>query len=156
MDSEQAAVIVIPITRTEMCNFIREHHRHHCPPVGFKAAIAAAKDGTVVGVGIVGRPVARHLDDGWTCEITRVAVVDGEDGRNACSFLYGALRRLGFALGYRRIITYTLPTESGASLRGAGYRQVGLRGGGSWSTPTRPRVDKAPTCQKLLWDAVAP
>ena len=155
MAPEQAAVIVVNINRTEMCLFIKKHHRHHKPPVGYKAAIGASQDGIVVGVGVVGRPVARHLDDGWTCEITRVAVIEGADGRNACSFLYGALRRLGFALGYRRIITYTLPTESGASLRGAGYRQVGLRGGGSWSRKARPRIDSAPTCQKLLWDTVS-
>ena len=145
--------VIVPLTRDEVCKFISEHHRHHGPPVGYKAAIGAALDGKIIGVGIVGRPVARHLDDGWTCEINRVAVAEVEERANVCSYLYGALRKLGFAMGYRRIITYTLPSEGGSSLRGAGYRLVGVRKGGSWNSKSRPRVDKHPTGQKLLWEA---
>jgi hypothetical protein len=55
-------------------------------------------------------------------------------------------------MGYRRLITYTLPEEGGASMRASGFREVGLRGGGSWSSPGRPRVDTHPTGQKLLWE----
>lgn len=76
--------------------------------------------------------------------------------RNACSALYAAAWRVARALGYRRLITYTLPDEGGASLRGAGWRLVGARGGGNWNTPSRPRVDTAVHLrgQKLLWEAV--
>ena len=154
-DSAKGSFIHVPLTCREASAYIAEHHRHHRPPQGFKAAIGASSGGVIVGVGVIGRPVARHLDDGWTAEITRVAVEESDRARHACSFLYGRLRALAFAMGYRRVITYTLPCEGGASLRGAGYRVVGKRGGGQWSRPSRPRVDMHPTEQKLLWEATA-
>lgn len=142
-----------PITYKEACVFIEEHHRHHLPPRGWKFGIAV-NDGTkVVGVITVGRPVARHFDDGWTLEATR-ACTDG--AKNANSKLYGAARRATFALGYKRLITYTLPEEGGASLRAAGWKVVGhTQGNRSWDTPSRPRVNdgKYPEGQKLLWEA---
>ena len=140
-----------PISLAEAKQFVASHHRHHQPPVGHKYSIAVNNGDDIVGVIIVGRPVARAYDDGWTLEVTRCCCIDG--ARNAASKLYGAARRAAWALGYRRLITYTLPSESGASLRGAGWRCIGIRGGGSWDCPSRPRVDKAPTGQKLLWEA---
>jgi len=106
-------------------------------------------DGAVRGVATVGRPTARHLDDGWTVEVTRVAT-DG--ARNACSILYGAAWRAARALGYRRAVTFTLKEESGASLRGAGWRCLGAAGGGSWSRKDRPRIDTHPLQEKLKWE----
>jgi hypothetical protein len=143
---------VVPIELAEANAFVALHHRHHKPTVGHRFSLGAALEGRVVGVAIVGRPVSRHLQDGWTVEVNRVAT-DGTD--NACSFLYGACRKVAFALGYTRIITYTLPEEGGASLRGAGFKLLGERGGGSWSVPSRPRVDKHPLQTKLLWEDVA-
>jgi len=113
--------------------------------------IAVAKDDQIVGVCIVGRPVARMLTDGWTVEVLRVAT-DGT--RNACSKLYGAAWRASRALGYRRLVTYTLPEEGGASLRGAGFTLIGEAGGGSWSRKDRPRVDLHPLQVKLRWERV--
>jgi len=136
---------------TEAKRFVARFHRHHRPPQGALASVGVALNGEIVGVAILGRPVARHNDDGQTVEITRVAT-DGT--RNACSFLYGAAHRLAAALGYSKCITYTLAEESGASLRGADWRCVGLRGGGSWSVPSRRRVDKHPLGQKVLWEKV--
>lgn len=110
-------------------------------------------DGKVVGVAIAGRPVSRHLDDGWTLEVSRVAT-DGT--KNACSFLYGAIKRCGKAMGYTRFITYTLPQEGGASLRGAGWVLMSeAAGGGSWDTPSsgRPRVDTHPLQMKFRWES---
>lgn len=143
---------VVPIELAEANAFVAQHHRHHKPVVGHRFSLAAAVEGKIVGVAIVGRPVARGNQDGWTVEVNRVAT-DGTD--NACSFLYGAARKAAFALGYTRIITYTLPEEGGASLRGAGFKLLGIRGGGSWTTPSRPRVDKHPLQEKLLWEDVA-
>lgn len=88
--------------------------------------------------------------DGWTAEVTRLCT-DGTP--NACSHLYAAAWRAARALGWRRLITYTLATEPGDSLRGAGWRLVGEAGGGSWHRENRPRVDKAPTHMKLRWEA---
>lgn len=129
--------------------FVAEHHRHHKPVIGHLFSIGAAKDGKIVGVAIVGRPVARMRDDGETAEVTRLCT-DGT--RNACSFLYGASARAAFALGFRRIGTYILASEPGTSLTGAGWRLVGETGGGSWSRGDRPRVDKHPTEPKLLFE----
>ncbi len=141
-----------PITLDEANAFVSLHHRHHNPVPGAKFCLAVSEGDTVRGVAIVGRPVARMLDDGWTLEVNRCCT-DGT--RNACSILYGAARRAAFALGYRRLITYTLPAEGGASLRGAGWREIGLCGGGNWNTKTRPRIDTPELLQgqKLLWEA---
>lgn len=143
---------VVPIELAEANAFVSKHHRHHRPTVGHRFSVGCALEGKIVGVAIIGRPVARMNQDGWTVEVNRVAT-DGTD--NACSFLYGAARKAAFALGYTRIITYTLPEEGGASLRGAGFKLLGERGGGSWSRSSRPRVDKAPLQEKLLWEDVA-
>jgi hypothetical protein len=141
---------IVPITRAEAQAYIAQHHRHHKPPPGAIFQLAVADElGTVRGVAMVGRPVARGLCDGWTLEVNRVAT-DG--ARNACSMLYGAAWRASKALGYRRLVTYTLPEEGGASLRGAGWQLIGEAGGGSWSCPSRPRVDTHPKQTKLRWE----
>ena len=132
--------------------FVREHHRHHPPVVGHLFSIGAALDGKIVGVVIVGRPVARLRDNGVTAEVTRLAT-DGT--RNACSFLYGAAARAAFALGYKRIGTYILASEPGTSLTAAGWRLIGETPGRSWSVPSRPRVDKHPLQKKLLFEVVS-
>lgn len=140
-----------PIELDEANEFVRVHHRHHPPVIGHKFSMAVAVKSQVCGVCIVGRPIARMSDDGTTLEVYRIAT-DGT--KNACSALYGAARRAAWALGYRRLITYTLATESGASLRASGYKLIGERGGGSWNREGRPRVDKHPTQKKLLWECV--
>lgn len=128
--------------------FVQLHHRHHKPVAGHLFSLGAALGSTIVGVAIVGRPVSRVRDDGMTAEVTRLCT-DGT--RNACSFLYGATARAALALGFESIGTYTLPEEGGASLRAAGWKLIGARGGGKWDTPSRPRVDVHPTQAKLFW-----
>ena len=145
------SLTVIPLDLDEANAFITHHHRHHKPVVGHKFSIGVANEtGFIVGVAIVGRPVARGNDNGWTLEVTRVAT-DGT--KNACSILYGAARRATFALGYKRLITYILNTEPGTSLKAAGWKCLGEAGGGSWNCKSRPRVDKHPTQVKLLFEA---
>ena len=140
-----------PITFPEAAEFVTRYHRHHSAPVGWKFGIAVSANDAVVGVVMVGRPVARRLDTGWTLEVTRCCT-DG--AHNAASMLYGAAWRATKALGYRRLVTYTLPSESGSSLRAAGYVNLYTTPGRSWSVPTRPRVDTHPLGQKLLWERV--
>lgn len=111
---------IVPCDLKTANEFVRKLHRHSRPVVGHKFSVAVAdKDGNLRGVAIVGRPVARSLDDGRAAEITRVCT-DGS--RNACSILYGAARRAARALGHDPIYTYTLPDEGGSSLRAAGFR----------------------------------
>ena len=139
---------LVPLPLDEANAFVKAVHRHHGEVVGHKFSIGASYEDKIVGVVIVGRPVARNRDDGLTLEVTRLAT-DGT--RNACSFLYGAAARAAFALGYRRIGTYILASENGASIKAAGWRCLGERGGGSWSVPSRSRVDKHPLQKKLLF-----
>lgn len=142
----------VPMTFGEAAAFVLAHHRHHTPPVGHKFSIGAAQDGRIVGVVIVGRPVARERDDGLTLEVTRLCT-DGH--RNACSFLYGAAARAAFSLGYRRIGTYILKREPGTTLAAAGWKLVAEVRGRSWSAPSRPRIDKHPIEPKLLFERSA-
>lgn len=130
--------------------FVSLHHRHHTPPVGHLFSIGAYRGEELIGVVIVGRPVARRRDDGYTAEITRLCVLDQEP--NACSFLYGKAARAALAMGYRRIGTYTLKSEPGTSLRAAGWKVISETPGKSWSVPSRPRDDKHPIEPKLLWE----
>ena len=140
---------VQPITLREARAFVARVHRHHGAPQGGLFAVAASEGEEVVGVAIVGRPVARMLNDGWTAEVVRLATTGA---RNACSMLYAAAWRAARALGYRRLVTYTLPEEGGASLRASGWRLVGEAGGGKWNRKGRPRVDLHPTQTKLRWE----
>ena len=135
-----------PMTLREANRFVDRHHRHHGPTVGHKFSIAANDGQVVVGVVIVGRPVSRHLDDGYTAEVLRLCT-DGT--RNVCSFLYSAAWRAARGMGYRKIITYILDTERGTSLTASGWKCIGKAGGGTWNSAGRPRVDKHPIQPKL-------
>jgi hypothetical protein len=137
-----------PISLKKANQFVSQRHRHHGPVSGHKFSIACVKDGELAGVVIAGRPVARMLDDGYTLEVTRLCT-DGAE--NACAFLYGAAVRAARAMGYRRAVTYTLESESGASLKAAGFTLDGVTDGGSWDRPSRRRTDKAPTTPKKRW-----
>ncbi len=138
-----------PVTLGEANEFVTRHHRHHKPVVGHKFSIGVVVGDDVVGVAVVGRPVSRHRDDGLTLEITRLCT-DGT--KNACSFLYGAAAKAAFALGYKRIGTYIAAHEPGTSLIAAGWRLIGEVKGRSWSTPSRPRVDKTSITDRLLFE----
>lgn len=141
----------VPIERRDANDFVDRMHRHHCASVGDKYRIGVAKDGRLCGVIQVGRPVARGLDDGSTVEALRCCT----DGTyNACSFLYGAAARIAKEMGYKKIVTYILASESGASLKAAGYHKEADVKGKSWSCPSRPRSTKSPECDKERWAKV--
>ncbi len=151
------SLTLVPVPLREANTWIAKHHRHHRPARGCLFCIGAADGSGVVGVAIVGRPVARHLQDGFTAEVTRLCVAidprrEDKGHRNACSMLYAACWRAARAMGYRRIGTYTLPEEGGASLRGAGWKLIGEAGGGRWAREGRPRVDDHPLQAKLRWE----
>ncbi len=146
------ALVLTPITLREANAFVEAHHRHHGPARGCIVCVAVSDGCGICGVAIVGRPVSRMLDDGWTAEVVRCCT-DGT--RNAASMLYGAAWRTVRALGYRKLVTYTLPQEGGASLRASGFRCLGQAGGGSWNRHERPRVDTHPLQEKLRWEMEA-
>ena len=117
---------ICPVSLAEANAFVAEHHRHHKPVVGHKFSIGCTDGEKIVGVAIVGRPVARYLDDGWTLEVNRCCT-DGT--RNACSILYAA-----------------------ASLKAAGWKCVGQAGGLRWTGKRRPEVDLCPAQMKIRFE----
>lgn len=149
------SLALVPVTREEARRFVGQHHRHNLPPKSWKFGVGVAAGGQLVGVGIAGRPVARLLDDGSTIEVVRVCT-DGTP--NACSMLYGALARAARALGFRRIITYTLGSEPGTSLLAAGWeREAELPARPGWDNGRhRVTVDlfgqhRTPPGPKVRW-----
>jgi len=146
---------IIPIDLDNANQFVKQYHRH-LPPVknGYKFCCAVEENGEIIGVAIVGLPVSRAMNDGFTLEVRRTCT---NGAKNANSMLYGACWRAAKALGYRRLITYTMEGESGASLRGAGWQKVADVEPKSWNMPNRKRtvrvdIDMKP---KTRWEAVA-
>jgi hypothetical protein len=132
------SLVTVPIDLKAANAYVAEHHRHNGPTRGHKFSVGAMKDEKLVGVCICGKPIARKLDDGKTLEVRRVCT-DGT--RNACSLLYGAAARIAREMGYERIITYTLQSEPGTSLKASGWTRVCEAGGVSWDMPSRPRME---------------
>jgi hypothetical protein len=138
-DGSGVSLQIVPVTFAQAKEFVKQHHRHHKPPIGHKFSIGVALGGQLVGVAMAGRPVARSLDDGLTLEVNRTCT-DGTS--NANSMLYGAVVRAAKAMGYKLCLTYIQEGESGASLRAAGWvkvKEIPPRQG--WDTPSRPRED---------------
>lgn len=153
-------LIVVPVSLKQANDYVETYHRHHLKTQGHKFSIGVEDNGKLVGVCIVGRPVSRHLDDGKTLEVTRLCT----DGTyNACSILYSRSAKIAKDMGYSKIITYILQSESGSSLKASGWVCDGEAGGGNWSVPSRPREiissqlslfpqkEKYPTEKKTRW-----
>lgn len=146
----QERLTVIPITLELANQGVRRWHRHHRPVVGAKWALGCVDSlQTLRGVAIAGRPVARLLDDGATVEVTRVAT---DQTPNACSCLYGAMRRVAREMGYARIVTYILDSETGVSLRASGWRLASTLDGHRFTSPSRPRIEARPVEAKQRWE----
>ena len=128
--------------------FVELMHRHHAPVHRDKYRVGCSIEGKLVGVVQVGRPVSRMLDDGVTLEVVRMAT-DGS--KDVCSFLYSRAARIAKELGYKKIITYILDSESGDSLKATGWHKEADTSGGAWTRPSRPRKTSAPTCSKQRW-----
>jgi hypothetical protein len=140
---------LVPVDKTRARAFVQEHHRHNEAPSAMQVsfAIGLEADGELVGVMTAGRPVARMLADGLTLEVNRTCVRDFH--RNANSRLYGACARAARAMGYRRLVTYTLQEESGTSLRASGWTCVADIGSRSWADDNDPT--KRPRQDVTLW-----
>lgn len=137
-----------PIHLTPAKEFVAQYHRHNIPPVGGKFAVGCYEDDRLCGVAICGRPTARRSDDGYTLEIYRNCT-DGT--RNACSKLYGAACKIAKDMGYKRVITYTLSSENGASLRASNFIHEGEAGGMAWTGTRRRNYYVSPEEMKNRW-----
>ena len=141
---------VIPLTLKEANNFVKLFHRHNLPAIGCKFAIGAIKNDILIGVAIAGRPINRFLDNKLTLEILRVCT---NGTRNANSFLYSKVKVIGKAMGYEKIITYTLQKESGASLKAINAIPVAKIKPQEWNTNKRKRkTQKVYKENKIRWE----
>jgi hypothetical protein len=120
---------IVPLELKEANAFIATLHRHHKPVQGHRFSIGVEKDGKLVGVACVGRPVARATNQKEVLEVTRLCT-DGT--KNACSALYSAAARVGKELGYKKIQTFILEEEPGISLKASGWVYDGWSAGGKW------------------------
>jgi hypothetical protein len=145
---ENVALYLAPITLRDANAFVNQNHRHHTGRRSHRFAVSVWRGKKLVGVAIAGNPVSRELCDGLTIEVSRTCT-DGT--KNANSMLYGAIWRAARALGYRRMLTYTLPEESGASLRAVGMREDGKTEGRPWDRPARRRIEKCIVGPKVRW-----
>lgn len=157
-DPRPGDVVLRPITLKCANAFVREHHRHSdaIPRNGGKFAISAVSDQRIVGVVIVGNPLSATYMDGTTAEALRVCVVP-DAPKNTCSMLYGAAWRAWRAMGGLRMVTYTLQKESGASLRGAGWRLAAAAclTSRNWGKGERSRKAKAIYAEpKWRWEVL--
>ena len=139
---------VIPLTLKEANDFVKENHRHHDTCTGCRFAIGLIENNKLIGVAICGRPVSRYYDNGLTLEINRLCVLEGY--KNACSMLYGACTRIAKNMGYKRVITYILASENGASLKASNFINEGLAGGEMW-TGKRKRDNGVPKEKKYRY-----
>lgn len=146
---------VINLTLADANAFVQQHHRHSKKVQGHKFSVGAVYGGALVGVAIAGRPVARKLDDSVTLEVTRCCVLD-DAPMGACSFLYRRVWRIWAAMGGQRLITYTLDTESGASLKGAGFIEVARspqwKEGTGWTTRSGRQWQPVHSAGKVRWE----
>jgi hypothetical protein len=161
------SLLAVPLKLKEANAFVDNFHRHNKPVQGARFAIGAEWDGLLVGVAIVGRPVQYKLDGNRTAEVLRVCT-DGVDRTTkdrhgeehtlaVCSFLYQRCWQAWRAMGGTRLITYTLESEPGSSLKGAGWRvvaEVPPSSGRGWTN--RPGREWQPVHGQLKfrWEAV--
>ena len=141
---------IVPISFRYACSIVNIFHRHHQAPQGHKFSLGLEVDGDTVGIVIIGRPVARGLDDGRTLEVTRICIME-DNIKNCVSILLGAVCKAAKAMGYLRIVTYILEEEHGSSLRASNFQVDGDVRGRSWSCDSRPRDDKHPLNNKVRY-----
>ena len=139
---------IVPITLKNANQFVKSFHRHHKPTVGHKFSIGLNDGNTLIGVAILGRPVARGCDDGLTIEVARLCT---NGTKNACSMLYQAAARASKELGYKKIQTYILDVENAASLKGAGWIFEAKTQGGKWQHTHGFRNNNFPNTPKQRW-----
>lgn len=125
------ALRILPLTLKQANELVARLHRHHKPVTGHRFSIGCADENAVLhGAAICGRPVARGCNPYLTLEVTRL-VTDGT--KNACSILYAAAARVAREMGFTKIQTYLLQSESGVSVMASGWLWAADTVGGDWN-----------------------
>lgn len=139
---------IVPCTVRDAIAWCAQNHRHlRRELAGARFAVAVNDNGVRVGVAVVTNG-PRVWEGTGMCNIGRVTT---NGTRNACSMLLGAVCRAAAALGYVEAWTYTLPHESGASLRAAGFERMGTTRGGEHGREGRPRRPAEQSGEKARW-----
>ena len=146
---------IIPLKLKEANDFVTEHHRHNKKTQGHRFSLGVLYKNTLIGVAIVGRPVARKLDDQFIAEVLRVCIKDPAP-KNACSYLYGRCWRVWQAMGGKKLITYTLASESGSSMKAVGWNKVSetkpFKEGKGWTTRKNRMWQPVNSQLKFRWE----
>ncbi len=152
---------IVPVDQDRAKAFVSLHHRHCEAPVGWRFGAAVRNgpswlDEDLLGVIMVGRPVARMIDKSTVVEVNRLCLRDAGDlAWNAASQLYGWAARQAVKRGFKKIITYTRADESGTSLKAAGWVIEARVKGRHWDTRSRPRDRRHEPIDKLRWTPAA-
>jgi len=140
---------IVPLELRDLNALVASLHRHHKPVQGHRFSVGLEHGGKIVGGASVGRPTARMTNQREVLEVTRL-VTDGT--KNACSALYSATARIGKEMGYKHIQTFILESETGASLKAAGWTFEKASDGGDWTRESKPnRRQDQPQCPKQRW-----
>lgn len=141
-------MVITPCNLKDANEYVTAYHRHHKAVRGCKFCIALKEGNKTVGVAICGRPISRHLDDGKTLEVNRLCT---NGTKNACSMLYSACVRIAKEMGYKKVITYILESENGASLKASNFKCEGIAGGVQWTGKRSGRDNGVPKEMKTRW-----
>ncbi len=150
---------IVPLILREANDFVEQWHRHSARTSndGGKFAIGLEHDGQLVGVAIVGRPIARLLHEEGAAELLRLCTSPAAP-KGAGSKLYARARRIWQLMGGTKFHTYTWADESGASMRGAGLKTpAAVVEGEQWDREARPRKRRAVYDErKVRWTEALP
>ena len=145
---------IIPLSLKEANDFVTKYHRHNKKCAGHKWSIGAIYQSELVGVIIVGRPVARKLDNRFTLEVNRNCVLDNAP-KGTCSFLYAKAIKIWQSMGGKKLITYTLNTESGSSLRAVDFNKETtvqtFKKNTGWTTRENRVWQKVQSIPRIRW-----
>lgn len=141
------------VTFRAACDFVTTHHRHSAAPVGWRFGAGVYNASDLLGVVMVGRPVARGFDPRRVVEVTRLCMADSALAWNGCSMLYGWAAREAQGRGYELIVTYVRADESAASVKAAGWVAAGEVRGRQWNSRTRPRALRE-AVDRMRWHRV--
>lgn len=124
------SLIIKPISLKKANEYVIQNHRHHDKVQGHKFSLSVWDEDRLCGVAIVGHPQSRMIDNDNVLEVLRLCT----DGTyNACSILYARCAKVGKDMGYQKIITYILESETGTSLKASGWTcEEEKCGGFSW------------------------
>jgi hypothetical protein len=126
---------IAPIPLSVANDFVKKYHRHNDERKIHKFSLGLYKKSEdkdiLIGVAICGSPTGISYNGKSFLEVYRVCVTEAN---NSCSMLYGRCTRIAKELGYEKLITYTLKTEPGTTVKASGFElETDEAGGKKWT-----------------------